>query len=715
MALFQELSRRNVFKVATVYIVTGWLLMQVGSVVLPTFEAPTWVMKSFLVLLSFGFVIALILAWAFEITPEGIKRESEITSEGSVTAHTGRKLDFIIIGLLVLIAGYFIYESRFTSPPTETVVAASIDSLQEVTSEPEGSSIAVLPFVNMSSDKEQEYFSDGISEEILNVLAKIPKLQVTSRSSAFFFKGKEIIISEVAKKLGVKHILEGSVRKSGNRIRITAQLIEAGEDKHLWSETYDRELTDIFAIQDEISAAIVMALKTKLGLDVKVAARDMSAVNLDAHNEYLQGRFYIENRNQADLEKTLAHFDKALELAPQYAAAWMGKGWATLYLSERFYGKVPFADSNTRARLALEKALQLDPDLPEAHAIMGLIEANSFSNDKAIAHYKKAIELNPNYADAYTWYGQALLYQPQKRLELYQKAIKLSPMSMLANINYGYDLVLYGRITEARTVVKHMLSINDSHQFPFQVLGYIYLAEGNYARAIITYEKAIKRSPGDFRAKLDAVYPLGAIGLRNKAASYIDGTALGPHKHWFKDNVELFISQIRATLPRSGNDSFGFWARGRGEALAENYQQASKFFKLAELYEFGFSSDRVYSYQQTGDAEEAQALLEAKSQLKSWVDAGAKYFEFYNMLQPIELWVMEITYLGGDIDKAITNLKKAMEQNYIVSFEYQTYPMYKKLRAHPDWPGIMAESNKRAAIQRELYLTLSAHWDNPAL
>ena len=319
-SLFSELKRRNVFKVGVAYLVLAWVVVQVTDTAVPALHLPEWILTAVFFFGVIGFPFAIFFAWAFEVTPEGIKKESEITPDESITAHTGRKLDFVIIGLLVVGMGYFIYESRFSSETEQGIVVESpsteITSPKEVAQEPEGSSIAVLPFVNMSSDPEQEYFSDGISEEILNVLAKLPNLKVTSRSSAFAFKGSKINISEVAKKLGVNNVLEGSVRKFGNRIRITAQLIEAGSDTHLWSETYDRELVDLFAIQDEISAAIVEALKAKLGLDVKVATRDMSKVNLDAHNEYLKGRFYIENRTEADLEKALAYFDKAIELAP---------------------------------------------------------------------------------------------------------------------------------------------------------------------------------------------------------------------------------------------------------------------------------------------------------------------------------------------------------------------------------------------------------------
>ncbi len=384
MSLFQELRRRNVFKVGTAYLVLAWVVVQVTSAAVPALHLPEWINTAVFFFGAIGFPFALFFAWAFEITPDGLKKESEISAEESITAHTGRKLDFVIIAMLVLVAGYFIYESRFKSRVAEIEEVSEQANQQasaKTQAKPEGSSIAVLPFVNMSNDAANEYFSDGISEELLNVLAKIPNLHVTSRSSAFAFKGKDINISEVASKLGVMNVLEGSVRKSGHRIRITAQLIEAATDKHLWSESYDRELTDIFAVQDEISAAIVSSLKSKLGLEVKLEKRDMSMVNLDAHSEYLKGRFFIENRNQEDTEKALTHFNKALAFSPDYAEAWMGKAWASLFLSELAYGSTPAEIAIKNARQAIHKALQLAPKLAESHAINGLIESHGSNQE----------------------------------------------------------------------------------------------------------------------------------------------------------------------------------------------------------------------------------------------------------------------------------------------------------------------------------------------
>ena len=294
MSLFNELKRRNVFKVTIAYIVMAWLVMQVADVILNNVEAPAWVFHVILLLLGIGLPFSIFFAWAFELTPEGLKREHEVDRSQSITTQTGRKLDFLIIGVLVLALGYFAYDKFVLQPSrdAELVQATTETVTEQVAAEPEASSesdksIAVLPFVNMSDDASNEYFSDGISEELLNLLSKIPELRVISRTSAFSFKGKEIDIPTIAQQLNVAHILEGSVRKAGNQIRITSQLIDARSDTHLWSETYDRTLGDIFAIQDEIAGAVVDALKLTLLGDTP----QVEQINPEAYALYLQARY----------------------------------------------------------------------------------------------------------------------------------------------------------------------------------------------------------------------------------------------------------------------------------------------------------------------------------------------------------------------------------------------------------------------------------------
>ena len=283
-------------------------MIQVADVILNNVTAPEWVFHTLLLFIAVGFPFAVFFAWAFELTPEGLKREHEVDRSQSITHKTGRKLDYVIIGILVFAVGYFAWESRFSGADSETTATGEV-------------SIAVLPFVNMSSDPEQEYFSDGISEEILNVLAQIPNLHVTSRSSAFQFKGKDIDIPTVAKQLGVDNVLEGSVRKSGSNVRITAQLIEAGTDKHLWSASYDRELTNIFAIQDEISEAIVAALKDTLGIEIATTEAARESIDAGAHNEYLLGVYNTALRNKESLELAVRHFEQAIGIEAEYAAS----------------------------------------------------------------------------------------------------------------------------------------------------------------------------------------------------------------------------------------------------------------------------------------------------------------------------------------------------------------------------------------------------------
>ena len=324
MKLFEELERRNVFKVGIAYLVIAWLVAQVLQLVFETFTTPDWVMKTVLVLLATGLPIALIFAWAFELTPDGLKREHEVDRSISTPSNSGRKLNRVITVLMGLALVYFAYDKlvppadRQAATPNEIGQAHSDGVAAESAATQPERSIAVMSFVNMSDDDSNEYFSDGLSEELLNLLAKVPELHVTSRSSAFAFKGEKIDVPTVAKKLNVAHILEGSVRKSGNQVRITAQLIEAKADKHLWSETYDRSLDNIFAIQDEIAAAVVAKLKISLLGDVPEAHE----IDPKAYALFLQARHLRRQRSTESLGQAELLFKQVLSLEPDYAAAW---------------------------------------------------------------------------------------------------------------------------------------------------------------------------------------------------------------------------------------------------------------------------------------------------------------------------------------------------------------------------------------------------------
>ena len=302
MVLISELRRRNVLRMAVLYAIAAWVIMQVAEVVIGLANLPDWIGPTILGLLAVGFPIALIFSWFYALTPEGISLEKDVDSAESITHVTGRRLDFIVISLLCAGLILFAYDKWWIGPPPEK-------------------SIAVLPFQNMSADPEQEYFSDGISEELLNVLSKLPGLRVVARTSSFQFKGENRDIIDIGRQLNAAFVLEGSVRKAGPHVRITTQLINASNGFHLWSETYDRELENIFAVQDEISAAIVGALKEHLGLQVEATPRVIAAANTEAHEAYLRGRYLVVQRTRATIEGAIREFEKAIALDPEYALA----------------------------------------------------------------------------------------------------------------------------------------------------------------------------------------------------------------------------------------------------------------------------------------------------------------------------------------------------------------------------------------------------------
>ena len=330
MSLIAELKRRNVIRMAGLYLVGAWLLVQVAGTVLPMFGAPEWMPRTVVVLLALGFVPALVFAWIFEMTPDGIKRDADVPPEKSIASHTAQRMNRLIVATLVLAVIYFCVDKFVLAPRRDAVLVASTtqvakaEATTQATQKARDNSIAVLPFVNMSDDANNQFFSDGISEELLNVLVRVDGLSVASRTSSFAYRDKSISSLAIAKDLGVGHILEGSVRKAGNKVRITAQLIDAVNDRHIWSETYDRELTDIFAIQDEIANAIVVALRGSL-----VASKATPTVSVQADTENMQAyEIYLKARElfiaRKDVDESVRLFERVVALDPKFARGWEG-------------------------------------------------------------------------------------------------------------------------------------------------------------------------------------------------------------------------------------------------------------------------------------------------------------------------------------------------------------------------------------------------------
>ena len=500
LSLFSELKRRNVFRVGIAYVVAAWVIAQVADLVLDNFGAPQWVMQSLLLLLAIGFVVAMIIAWAYELTPEGIKREGEVVRRESVTHHTAKRLDMITIGLVVVAIGLLLADrllfERMDQNPTARDAAVSDAELQpaatpsaEANLKP-NQSIAVLPFVNMSDDASNEYFSEGLSEELLNLLVRIPELKVAARTSSFSYKGKDTKIAQIGEELGVAYVLEGSVRKSGDHVRITAQLIQASDGFHLWSQTYDRTLEDIFVTQDEIAKAVVDNLKiTLLGTMPEVRKTDPEVYSL-----YLQAGYFLNREGVENLEKAVALLNEALAIDPDYAPAWVRLDWAYESLT---YTKPATMEELRAPRIeAIERALAIDENYAYAWAALAY-QKTTYDSDwhGARIAVEKALRLDPNDADviaAAAWLASATGRLPEA-IELYEKAVSLDPLNRSNLIELGIRYLRVGRIDDAFVAYDRVRAINPDYPRLNLLLGRVYMMRGDLENALLETEKSPDR------------------------------------------------------------------------------------------------------------------------------------------------------------------------------------------------------------------------------
>ena len=448
---FAELKRRNVYKVAAAYAVVSWLVIQAASILFPTFEAPTWVMKVFVIFLAFGFVVAVIISWAFEATPDGLKRTEDVTPEEAAKLPSwsrGKFVTFVVAVAVIAAAllGYQVWRARNT-PATKQ--GASTPRTEVATAE---KSIAVLPLLNESGDPKDEYFSDGLSEELIAALAQIRGLKVIGRSSSFRFKERKEETKTIGEKLGVATLLEGTVRKQGDRVRIVAELINAADGIELWTRTFDRELKDIFAVQQEIAAAVSSSLKTTLlGADQRASANPKNA---DAHNAYLEGHYYFQRRNLEAYRKAVGHYDEAIRLDPDYALAYAERSEAwTLIGDLTGEGKTAWPKARTDA----EKAVAIAPTLAEAHAALGWVRFfTEWKFTEGLSELKRAKELAPANPTANDLLARVIVYlgRLDEAENQGRQAVELDPLATAPQNNLARILWYAGKLDEADAVAR---------------------------------------------------------------------------------------------------------------------------------------------------------------------------------------------------------------------------------------------------------------------
>ena len=507
-SFFTELKRRNIFRVAGVYAVVGWLIIQLGIALETSLNLPAWFDTLLTVLVLIGFPLAMLFAWAFELTPDGMKPTNAVTQDTSITSNTGRKLDYAILGGLALVAGLMVFQS-FRSSPTTPKAPQSLEI-------PEAS-IAVLPFADLSSDGSQEYFGDGIAEELLNVLAKIDEMQVAGRTSSFAFKDKNEDLREIGRVLNVAHILEGSIRKSGERVRVTAQLIKVDDGFHLWSETYDRDLDDIFAVQDDISREISLALMPHLMGDQVPTIAETPRTDVSAYSKFLEARELVRSRNVANIEKAQTLLDEVIETDPAYAPAYALQAQVALLLSNGTgaYGTVPVAKARQVAEALIEKALSLDPDLGEAYAARGLGLSYDSDSETAIAALRRAVALSPNNLDANMWLAFEL--QVHRRhldtvdalMDIFNKDPLFAPIAT----NLMLQLRRTGQLDRAKKVLERLQSIAPEARATKAATAMYRFNTGEVAAAVEGFQELYTATPG-LRNGLrvsDALIELGAF------------------------------------------------------------------------------------------------------------------------------------------------------------------------------------------------------------
>jgi TolB-like protein/Tfp pilus assembly protein PilF len=587
---FAELKRRNVYKVAVAYAVVGWLIAQIATQIFPFLEIPNWVVRLVIVLIAIGFPIALVIAWAFEATPEGIKR-TEVAD--AMPPATGKKrhawIYIAAIGAAISVALFFL--GRYTM---RTAIAPS--------SGPPAKSIAVLPFDNLSRDPDNAYFAEGVQDEILTRLAKVADLKVISRTSTQRFKSAPSDLREIAKQLGVANILEGSVQKANDQVRVNVQLINALTDAHLWAEIYDRKLTDIFAAESDIAKTIAETLQAKLSGSEKTAISKAPTSNPEAYELYLKGRFFWNKRTGANLRKAIDYFNQAIAKDPNYALAYSGLADSYLLLSP--YGAAAPKDSIPQAKTAVKRALELDDTLAEAHASSArILSGFDFDSHQAIAEFERALQLNPNYATAHHWFAAGPLLalgRFDQSIAEAKRSIELDPLSMINNADFGNDYYFARRYDDAIAQFRKTIEIEPHSYLAHFYLGQALQLKGQLSEAIAEYRKAAQLDDDPFvLALLGQAY--ARAGQRDEAnkilaqlnqeakARYVDAYGVGLVFLGMGDKNRAMEELERAYRENDGGDIYNIRIDPMLDDLRDNPRFEALAEKIIPAREFGKS------------------------------------------------------------------------------------------------------------------------------
>jgi len=741
MSFFKELKRRNVFRVGIAYVIGGWLLLQLTDVLSELLDLPDVVGRTIVLVVAIGLPIALFLAWAFELTPEGVKREKDVDRSESITPQTGKNLNNTILVMMALAIGYLLIDKfsekgsePFSQETSQQVVEISNEKRAptpaETTPEIQRQSIAVLPFDNRSNREEDQFFTDGIHDDLLTTIAKIGSMKVISRTSVMEYKGTTKKIPEIAKELGVANILEGGIQRSGNQVRINVQLIDAKTDEHLWAEIYDRELTaeNLFVIQSEISRAIADALQTTLSPEEQQRIDAKPTDNLLAYDAYMRGRQLMATRDSTRLKLATEEFNKATELDPLFALAWVGVADSNWLLS--LYGSPSEKDLLPIREKAVKNALAIDDKLGEAYASLGAIHRFYERDKETETVYQKAIELSPNYASTYHWYSNLLGSYPlriQEQMDLARKAVELDPRSSIILNNLGNVYNNQGLYSLAEGQYRKVIELDPDFSVGYTALASLYIYDMSlYEKALPLTHKAIELDPGNLEYNWNLISIYLELGDLSKAQDVRDNVAsLGPNSlmvgmidvviNTYNRNPDATREAINWLLPKIENNSdqvqvLGFLALTQGDIkrsreiyLLANpgWLQTDQWQALIERAPM-FSCVVSWLLMNSGDQDLGTALLH---QTTTFLDESLPaVIEHSDVRHP------EICYLtAGESDKAIQSIETQLAHNHLFDWGIiHQLPMYDLIRFDPGYQAALAEREQRISVQREAIAKMDA-------
>lgn len=527
MSLFTELKRRNVFRVTAAYVVISWLLLQVGDVVFEALEVDASANRLLMAFVLLGLIPTVLFSWAFEMTPDGIKRDKDIEPNNKYEKQTAKKLDYVTMGVLVVVGIMSLWQNWKNDAPNtmeDEQQQSSIVEIAAAESVINDKSLAVLPFINVANTKDNQPFTVGIHDDLITSISKISAIKVISRTSVLNYNSMDMPIKDIAKKLGVAHIVEGGVQRVGDQVRLNVKLVDARTEVHLWAETYNRQLTttNIFQIQTEVSQKIATALKAQLTDAEVVSLGKQQTHNLDAYNAYLAGRQRLLTRNSQSLKQALKLFEKATRLDPQYALAYVSQAdtWSLL----NAYSNVSEAEMFANGQPLLKKALLLDPTLAEAHTSQANYFAEQNKYKQAQEGFERALKLNPNYPTTYHWYGNLLvdMGENEKAMAMFEKAAELDPISPIIQTNIASILSDAGRHQEALVQFDRITEL--SPDFPGSDSGKanVYSNMGQLDEAIKWQLIAMEKDPGNVSRKIELAAMYVDIGLDNLAEESLE-------------------------------------------------------------------------------------------------------------------------------------------------------------------------------------------------